>query len=391
MNLTSGIRSSGTGIRDSRFGNRPALAILLACGVLAGSVVARSTPSAQGTPLASEALPSKISDAEFWKLVGELSEPEGSFPFDNFVSNETTIQSVIPALQAKVRSGGAYLGVGPEQNFTYIAALRPKIAFIIDIRRQNLVEHLMYKALFDMSADRADFVSRLFSRKRPAGLDNASTAAELFRAYDAAPAEQRLFDSNLRAIVDNLTGGHHLPLGSRDLASLSFVYTTFFREGPGLNYSAGSSADASMPTYANLMTHTDANGQHHSYLASEERYNIVRKLEGDNLVIPVVGDFGGQAAIRDVGSYLSSHGTIVTAFYLSNVERYLFDRRRSWRTFYTNVATLPYDDKSVFIRAILNRPASTLVSLLSPIADLMKAFDEGRIHEYQDVFSIANY
>jgi len=108
-------------------------------------------------------------------------------------------------------------------------------------------------------------------------------------------------------------------------------------------------------------------------------------------VIPVVGDFGGQTAIRDVGRYLSSHGTTVTAFYLSNVERYLFDRRRSWRRFYTNVALLPYDDKSIFIRAILNRPASTLVSLLSPIADLMRAFEDGRIHEYQDVFSIANY
>ena len=146
-----------------------------------------------------------------------------------------------------------------------------------------------------------------------------------------------------------------------------------------------------MPTYTDLMTQTDANGRPQSYLASEERYGIVRKLEGDNLVIPVVGDFGGPTAIREVGRYLSSHGTTVTAFYLSNVERYLFDRRRSWRRFYANVALLPYDDKSLFIRAILNRPASTLVTLLSPIADLMKAVDEGRIHEYQDVFSIANY
>ena len=311
MNLTRKIRDSGFGIRDSRLGIRRALAIMLACGVLAGSGDARSTPSAPGVPLTAEALPSQISDAEFWKLVGELSEPEGSFPFDNFVSNETTIQSVIPVLQAKARPGGAYLGVGPEQNFTYIAALQPKIAFIIDIRRQNLLEHLMYKALFEMSADRADFVSRLFSRKRPPGLGKASTAAELFRAYEAAPADQRLFDSNLRAIVDNLTSSHHLPLGPRDLASLSYVYTAFFREGPGLSFSAGT-ADASMPTYADLMTQTDANGQHHSYLASEERYGIVRKLEGDNLVIPVVGDFGGQTAIRDVGTYLTSHGMTVT-------------------------------------------------------------------------------
>src|SRR5256885_7584610 len=113
MTLTRGIRDSGFGIRDSRLGIRRALAILLACGVLAGSGDARSTQSAPGVPLTAEALPSQISDAEFWTLVGELSEPEGSFPFDNFVSNETTIQSVIPVLQAKARPGGAYLGVGP--------------------------------------------------------------------------------------------------------------------------------------------------------------------------------------------------------------------------------------------------------------------------------------
>jgi hypothetical protein len=365
--------------------------ILLVCGVLSGSNNVRPARAALAVPLAAEALPSKISDSEWWKLVGELSEPEGNFPFDNFVSNETTIQSVIPVLQAKAQRGGAYLGVGPEQNFTYIAALQPKIAFIIDIRRQNLVEHLMYKALFELSADRADFVSRLFSRKRPPGLGKDSTAAELFRAYETASADQQLFDANLREVVDNLTNRHHLPLGSRDLASLRYVYTSFFREGPGLNYSAGGRGDPSMPTYTDLMTQTDANGQHHSYLANEDRYSIIRKLEGDNLLIPVVGDFGGATAIREVGRYLSSHGTTVTAFYLSNVERYLFDRRRSWRRFYANVAMLPYDDKSLFIRAILNRPASTLVTLLSPITDLMRAFDAGRIHEYQDVFSIANY
>jgi hypothetical protein len=376
---------------------RPALRILLAC-VLAGSVIARPATSALGAPFrgtsaaaAPAALPSQISDAEFWRLISELSEADGNFPFDNFVSNETTIQSVIPTLQTRARPGGAYLGVGPEQNFTYIAALQPKIAFIIDIRRQNMVEHLMYKALFELSADRADFVSRLFSRRRPSGLGKDSTAAELFRAYETASADQQLFDANLREIVDNLTNRHHLPLAPRDLASLTYVYTTFFREGPGLNYSAGNRPDVSMPTYTALMTQTDANGRHHSYLASEERYGIVKKLEGDNLVIPVVGDFGGPKAIREVGRYLSSHGTTVTAFYLSNVERYLFERRRSWRSFYTNVAILPYDDKSLFIRAILNRPASTLVSLLAPIADLMRAFDQGRIHQYQDVFSIANY
>src|SRR5262245_48749240 len=115
-------------------------------------------------------LPPQLNDEEFWRLVTEFSEPGGSFISENFVSNERTFQRILPDL-ADSRSGrGAYVGVGPEQNFTYIVALKPKIAFILDIRRQNLVLHLMYKALIELSADRTEFLSRLFSRPKPADL-----------------------------------------------------------------------------------------------------------------------------------------------------------------------------------------------------------------------------
>jgi hypothetical protein len=113
-------------------------------------------------------LPAELDDREFWRLATELSEPDGHFQDENYLSNERTYQRVIPRLLGAVPAAGVYLGVGPEQNFTYIAALRPKMAFIIDVRRQNMMLHLMYKALFELSADRADFVGRLFSRVRPA-------------------------------------------------------------------------------------------------------------------------------------------------------------------------------------------------------------------------------
>ena len=77
--------------------------------------------------------------------------------------------------------------MGPDQNFTYIVALKPKIAFIFDIRRQNMLTHLMYKALIEQSTDRADFISRLFSRPRPAGLDTATTPEAMFAAFAWSP------------------------------------------------------------------------------------------------------------------------------------------------------------------------------------------------------------
>ena len=83
-------------------------------------------------------LPERLSDQEFWRLMEELSEPNGYFRSDNLLSNEQVFARVIPELVSAAKPGGVYLGVGPEQNFTYIAAIKPKIAFIIDIRRGNL-------------------------------------------------------------------------------------------------------------------------------------------------------------------------------------------------------------------------------------------------------------
>src|SRR5262245_21243508 len=121
-------------------------------------------------PRAAEVLPAQISDADYWKMISEFSEPNGYFQYDIVTSNETSYQYVLPELMKNAKTGGVYLGVGPEQNFTYIAALQPKIAFIIDIRRDMMLEHLVYKAVFEMSENRADFVSKLFSRTRPAAL-----------------------------------------------------------------------------------------------------------------------------------------------------------------------------------------------------------------------------
>ena len=106
-------------------------------------------------PPVPETLPERLTDREFWELITDFSEAGGFFRSDNFLSNESGYQAIIPKLREKLKTGGVYIGVGPEQNFTYLVALQPKIAFIVDIRRQNMLEHLFYKALMETSADRA--------------------------------------------------------------------------------------------------------------------------------------------------------------------------------------------------------------------------------------------
>ena len=285
-----------------------------------------------------------LTDREFWQLSTDASEPDGYFRSDNLTSNELGFERVIPELVAHTKPGAAYLGVGPEQNFTYIAALRPSIAIIFDIRRGNLQLQLMYKAVFELTRNRADFVAMLFSRPRPAGLSATTPVGDLFAAFAGTAPDETFYERNLRAVTDQLVKGHGLPLTAADVDGLRRIYRVFFDRGAAIRFS---------PTYADLMTATDEAGVLRSYLASEANFGVLRELEAENLIVPVVGDFAGAKAIRRIGAYLRAHGATVGAFYVSNVEQYLQDGK--WAAFCRNVAALPLDASSTFIRSTSGR------------------------------------
>src|SRR6516164_1826923 len=302
--------------------------------VVAALIVFGSLTSASR---AAETLPSELSDAAYWKLISDFSEPDGYFQLEIVTSNEMTYQNPLPELTKTAKSGGVYLGVGPEQNFTYIAALHPKLAFIIDIRRGNMNLQLLYKAFMELSHDRADFLSRLFARPRPPKLDDKTPVEELFDAYQLAAPSDELFQKNLQEASDHLTKVHKFGMTPDDLRGLEYVYTAFFKAGPDLNYSFSGGPFGGgfrFPTYATLMTETDARGDHRSYLATEANFRIVREMELHNAIIPVTGDFAGPKALRAVGRYLKDHDATVTAIYTSNVEQYLFQSDTNWRRYY---------------------------------------------------------
>jgi hypothetical protein len=325
--------------------------------------------SARAPEGTSDTLPSRLSDQDFWRFTEEFSEPNGYFRSDNLLSNEMVFARVLPELVARAKPSGVYLGVGPEQNFTYIAAIRPKIAFITDIRRGNLHLQLMYKALFELSKTRADFLSRLFSRKRPNDLSADSTPGQLFDAYAAAAADpEEKYRENLKAIDDLLVKTHKWAPGDEDLAGIEYVYGAFYRYGPAITYSSSSGGAGRGTTYTNLMTQIGPGGEGLSYLGTEEKYRFMRDFESRNLMVPVVGNFAGPTALRSVGTYLKDHGATVTAFYVSNVEQYL----RSdgiWPQFCANVASLPLDAASVFIRpsAAGGRSGFTTVTIVNGV------------------------
>ncbi len=307
---------------------------------------------APGVRATTETLPERLTDEEFWKIVSDFSEPDGYFRSDNLLSNETWYQYVIPELTRIAKPGRVYLGVGPEQNFVYIASLTPKMVFIVDVRRGNLHLHLMYKALFELSVDRAEFVSRLFSKQRPEGLDKKSTAREIFSAFAGVETGEELYKQNLKEILELLGTKHGFALSAGDRQGIEYVYHAFYWYGPGLTYSStGGRGGRNQPTYADLMVAADGSGNARGYLATEENFRILKDLETKNLLVPVVGNFAGPKAIRAIGKYLKERDATVSAFYLSNVEQYL-NQDGIWYSFCGNVATLPLDETSTFIRSV---------------------------------------
>lgn len=365
-------------------GRRGALVGLVAIGCLLSAPMHFFAAPATG-------LPERLANREFWRLSDEFSEPSGFFNSDNLVSNEDTFQSVIPELIRTVRRGGVYVGVGPDQNFTYIAALDPAVAFIADLRRGNLQVHLMYKALFALSADRADFMSRLFSRQAPDGLGAEVAAGDLMTAFSAAVPDPQRYEVNLRAVLDYLARHRGGPLEDDDRAGVEFVMHHFFAAGPDLTFvSNGGFRRSRYPSYAALQTATDLGGVERGYLSSETRFRRVKSLQARNLVIPVVGDFAGPRALESIGAWVRERDGVVTTFYTSNVEQYLF-QEGAWDRFRRNVATMPLDGTSTVVRSCFTSCTAPggprAVMLLDSVGGLLDTAAAGRIQGYWDVLT----
>ncbi len=337
-----------------------------------------------------------ISATEFARIVTDFSEDDGFFRSDNFISNETSYLHVVDKIRSMGCVGGAYIGVGPEQNFTYIAKIRPKIAFIVDIRRQAVIQHLMYKAIFHLADTRAEFLSLLFSKliSADSGLEADTPIEKLISYFESAPTDYSLFDRNLRLIRKTIWTDFHLPLSAHDQTSLEYVYSAFRNENLDIQYRSGGLSWSghpwgAFPTLKEIILERDLRGEMGNFLVSRADYEFVREMQERNRIIPIVGDFSGSKALPSVAAYLKKDGYWVTAFYTSNVEQYLFNNG-VFSAFVENVARLPISDRSIFIRAYPNmrepHPAKIsghrLTTLLEKIQVFLRDYSQGLYGDY---------
>lgn len=393
----------------------PIFAVGVALGSALGLAACRHSPAAVAPPATdavtaepfrtlpaaqSAKLPERLADSTWWRMVREMSEPGGYFRSENFVSNEMGLQHVIAQLRASSPPGGVYVGVGPEQNFTYIAALQPRVAFIVDIRRQNLLQHLWYKAVFELSPSRSAFLARLFARPLAGDerSDGETSADSLIARLERRAADSAYFRRTFAEVRDHLVRTHGFMLDSTDLTTLRYVDSVFYTTGPSLNYSSGSTGGfgggrgfRGMPTFAMIATATDPVGTNLGFLGTDAAYQIVRDMQRRNLIVPVVGNFAGPRALANVGRWLRERDARVSTFYTSNVEQYLFQQGDEWSRFYANVAGMPLDTAASFIRSVTNNRFGGQASgflmgqLTSPIVTLVRDAANGTVRGYGDV------
>ena len=326
-------------------------------------------------------------------LIASLSEPGGSFDTDNLISNERSYLHVVPGLRSlagQAGDNGVYLGVGPDQNFSYIAHLRPTLAILIDIRRDNLLLHLLFKAMFSEAATRASYLSLLTGRSEPAAARDAPVES-LVRLVDQARPLERTELGRLQARLEAVITRFGVPLSNADRATIARFHRRFVDAGLSLQFnSTGRPPQYDYPTYRDLLLEVDGNGVQRSFLANEDDFQFVKALHARDRIVPIVGDLAGRGALTNVGRYLDATGLRVSAFYTSNVEFYLF-RDGSAQTFIANLARLPRQPGSVIVRSVFPGDGARLsrgynsASVTQPIQALLDGYREGRYRQYSEL------
>ncbi len=366
-------------------------------------------------------LPDSLTIRAFSELIRELSEPGGSFHSTNYTSNESSYLHPFTVLRDQRVAGGVYVGVGPEQNLTYIAETRPHMAFVIDIRRDNMLLHLIYKSLFKLSADRAEFLSRLLSKPLNRDLSylaklfqgglvwpwsrSESSAADLIAYFDGIDPDVELYERNLRGIKSHLKS--YGIVSMKDMETVERIYRAFFERQLDIQYDLGAPGDSiyNFPSLRELILAETMNGEQANFLADDSAFANVKELHRRNLIVPIVGDFAGEKALRGISDYVRSHDATISVFYVSNVEYYLttatyreaqvsngsgrFDPsqyftnmpsseahdsngsdRSTFSRYFDNVSSMPIDESSLFIRSYANNQTINMISHPRRIGDL---------------------
>jgi hypothetical protein len=324
-------------------------------------------------------------DVSFASIIRELSQRETGPAADNLVSNEDSYPRVAAEVARLCPPGGVYLGVGPDQNFTILSHAKPRLAFVMDYRRRNLLLHLVHKALFTLCGSRVAYLTRLTSRT-PGRLPLDPTAEELVAAFQDAKFDRGLLEETVADVARVLQ-----PLGLVAEAEWDDLATIQAKlAGPGMN--ARFLALPMYPTFGKLVKTRDRQGTPAHLLASEARYQRVRDLQRGDLVIPLVGDFGGPLSLPKLGDWLRARSLRLSLLYVSDVEFFLI-RAGRFAAYAENLALLPWAEGAQIARTSTREIAhpdrmrgDSSTTILRAIASFLRSARSGQIQTADDLF-----
>jgi len=304
-----------------------------------------------------------LSDAVFGQWLEQCSERGNDFISDNWVSNETAYADHLDFLRRTVPSNSVFIGVGPEQNFSYLAAVPYRYAFIVDIRRGNLLQHLYYKVLFEDCETPQQWLAALCSRPCDPGWERLAYSDWLERLATAKadPRQAAVFLDHFRRRVTQL----NFVTRDSDWKFLARLQNEFAAKGLDVRfeYRLPKADEPTFPTFREVLLARDPAGHYGCFLADPAGYGRVRHMQQENRIIPVIGDFGGRRTFGEIAAILRRHNLKVGLFYASNVEFYLMPRRfpgAKMENFVWNLECLPTSPATLLLRTHkLKLPGST--------------------------------
>jgi hypothetical protein len=324
-------------------------------------------------------------DQALGKVIDTLSEPDVGRSADNFITNEDSFARVADELTRLAPPGGVYLGVGPDQNFSFIAHAHPRLAFVLDFRRRNALLHLVHKAFFALAPDRESYLAQLLARRPAHRLDNPSSE-QLVAAFEGIEMDRSRLSSSIAEVAETLR-----PLGlvlDSEWDELATIQAKL--AGPGLN--ARFLALPMYPNFARLIRSKDRLGRPAHFLAREDWYQAGRTAQIGDRVLPIVGDFAGPKALPALADWLRHRHLGLSVFYISDVEFFLL-RSGRFATYVANLRKLPWLEGAVLIRTSTREiphpertPGDSSTTILRPVAKFLEEAEAGRIRTHDDLF-----
>lgn len=234
------------------------------------------------------------------KNIDEVPKKRNLYAEHYPTSNERRIDLFMDHI-ANIRGG--YIGVGTDQNLSFIAKARSEYAWLMDfdpiIVRVNKIH-----VLFLQNAKTYQEFRELWNRK------NKKKSFEIVRTkYESDKDEFKLIQIAWNLAFQNYSG---VPdrLNELDYMSKKFKLVSFHN--------------------------------------SPEEYQYIRNLSVEQRIQPVVGDLKGTVSMKSIANASVELKIPIRIVYTSNAEEY-FKFHENYRT---NILSLPIDEKSVMVRTM---------------------------------------